>query len=971
MRSIRYAALLLSGVSALAVVSSAQAQTATPKGSAPAEVGEVVVTGSRVIQNGNNMPTPTTVVGMEDALRIRPSTVADALNDLPQFSGSRTPMANPNTGSTVQQGGGNTGANSLNLRNLGQLRTLVLYDGKRMPPTTATGLTDVDQIPQMLLQRVDVVTGGVSAVYGSDAISGVVNFITDRNFNGIRAKAQFGVNGKGDDRTVNYGMAVGKAFMDGRAHFEASYEYRKNDGIDARSSRDPNHETYSVQGSGTAAAPFFVTPYARVQNFTFGGLIRSGVLNGQTFKQNGVLSPFIHGTTTIPGSTTANEIGGDGIWYDTSLKAGLESQQAFARFDYDFTDTIHGYAAVSYNNKINTANVFWATLNNYTISATNAFLPAAYQAQLAAAKQTTFLFGKAFDNAPQQTRNSSTMKYLTSGLEGQFGKYKWELGYVHGEATLVPTLLHNTNNEKRAASVDAVRDPATGNIVCNATLSADPAVRQRFAGCVPLNPFGPTTDTQAALDYFTGPSHLDISTKVDDLTGSIAGPLFNTWAGPVQAAISGEWRKLSEGVKSTVPDGVLADCTGLRFNCIQGTRNAAGIVTPATATTLWSDTTAPRPVVSQTVTEGALEVDVPLLKDFILAQSLNVNGAVRYTNYSTKGNYTTWKLGVDWQISDELKARGTRSKDIRAPTLDDLFSPTSSNVGNGTTLDRLTGQNLTGVVNITKANPDLTAEVGNTISGGLVYRPNWAPGFSVSVDYFNIKVSNAILAILGTNVTAQNACVASLGTSAYCAGQIRPLPYTNTTPANNLTALVSTSVNLSEQRTHGADIEANYSTTFLDRPASIRLLTTYQPEILYVQPGLLTLNQAGAAFGNNGITAAPIWRLTGTVRFQPIENLTLEFQTRYRTKLHESGDPTLVFSCCEIAPANFTNLAATYAIKNDLGQTELSLSVTNLFDQYGPHASPFTNTNPGQQYGYVSYDDPLGRAFTFGIRFRH
>src|SRR4051812_4856131 len=128
MRSIKFAAALLSGVSTLAIVSSAHAQTARTA-TVPAEVGEVVVTGSRVIQNGNNMPTPVTVVGMEDALRIRPSTVADALNDLPQFSGSRTPLGNPNTGSTVQQGGGNTGANSLNLRNLGQLRTLVLYDG--------------------------------------------------------------------------------------------------------------------------------------------------------------------------------------------------------------------------------------------------------------------------------------------------------------------------------------------------------------------------------------------------------------------------------------------------------------------------------------------------------------------------------------------------------------------------------------------------------------------------------------------------------------------------------------------------------------------------------------------------------------------------------------------------------------------------------------------------------------------------
>ena len=966
MRSINFATALLCGASTLAIVSSANAQTAA-SGRAATAVEEVVVTGSRVIQNGNNMPTPVTVVGMEDALRIRPSTVADTLNDLPQFSGSRTPMGNPNTGSTVQQGGGNTGANSLNLRNLGQLRTLILYDGHRMPPTSATGVTDVDQIPQQLLQRVDVVTGGVSAVYGSDAISGVVNFITDRSFNGIKAKAQYGVNGLGDDKSVNYGFAAGRPIFGDHGHVEISYEYRKNDGIGARSARDPNHETYSVQGNGTPAAPFFVTPNGRVQTSTFGGLIRSGVLSGMTFKQEGVLSPFIHGTPTIPGNATANEIGGDGVYYDTSLKAGLESHQAFGRFDYDFTDTIHGFVEVAYNRKLNTANVFWQNLNQLTISATDAYLAPAYQAQLAAAKQPSFTFSKQMMDAPiQATSNISTMKYVNSGLEGDLGKLKWDLGYVHGEAELIPTLLHNTNNAKRAASLDAVRD-ASGNIVCNVTIT-NPTL---YPGCVPLNPFGPTSDSLAALNYFTSPSHLDVTTIVDDVTGSISGSPFSTWAGPVNAAVSGEWRKLSEGVTSTVPDGVLADCTGLRFNCVQGTKAATGIISPATATYLWSDRTAPRPVVSQTVSEGALEADVPLLKDVFLAQSFNLTGAVRYTNYSTKGAYWTWKVGVDWHVTDEVRLRGTRSRDIRAPTLDDLFSPTSITVGTGTAQDRLTGQTLTGLVTKSRPNPNLTAEVGNTWSGGLVYRPQWLSGFSLSVDYFNITVSNAIVAILAGNVTAANACNASLGTSAYCAGEERPLPYTNITPANNLTAIVNTTINLSEQHTEGADIEGNYTTSFLGRPAAIRLLTTYQPHILYVQPGLLTLDQAGAAFGNNGVTAAPIWRFTGTLRFQPIDNLTLDFQTRWRTSLHEAGDPTLVFSCCEIKPANFTNFAATYQIKNNFGTTELSLNVSNLFDQYGPHASPFTNLNPGQQYGYVAFDDPLGRAFTFGVRFRH
>ena len=181
-----------------------------------------------------------------------------------------------------------------------------------------------------------------------------------------------------------------------------------------------------------------------------------------------MLSPFVHGVTTVPGSTTSNEIGGDGVWYDTSLKASLKSHQVFGRFDYDLTDTTHFYFSTAYNHKVNTANVFWQNLNQVNISRTNAFLPTAIQA-LIPTTQPTFSFSKQMSDLPRQaTNNVSKMVYFNTGLEGEVGKYKWEVGFVHGQATLVPTLLYNTNNAKRAASLDAARD-AAGNIVCNVT----------------------------------------------------------------------------------------------------------------------------------------------------------------------------------------------------------------------------------------------------------------------------------------------------------------------------------------------------------------------------------------------------------------------------------------------------------------------------------------------------------------------
>ena len=194
----------------------------TPSGGVQAgateELQEVTITGSRVIRNGDDSPTPVTVLATEDMQAIQPATISDNLNNLPVFSGSRNQYGNPNPA------GGNGAANQLNLRNLGANRNLILYDGHRVPPTLTNGTVDADMIPQALIQRVDMVTGGVSAVYGSDAISGVINFITDRNYNGIKAHAQYGASEYKDDDTTNFGVAFGTR-LGAQGHLEGSYEY--------------------------------------------------------------------------------------------------------------------------------------------------------------------------------------------------------------------------------------------------------------------------------------------------------------------------------------------------------------------------------------------------------------------------------------------------------------------------------------------------------------------------------------------------------------------------------------------------------------------------------------------------------------------------------------------------------------------------------------------------------------------------
>jgi outer membrane receptor protein involved in Fe transport len=913
------------------------------------ELTEVVVTGSRVIKNGDASPTPVTVVAADDVLRVRPTTIAEALNTLPTFSGSRGQLSNPNSGTASQMGGGNSAGNYLNLRNMGPVRTLVLFDGHRVPPTNVTGVVDVDMIPQQLLQRVDVVTGGASAVYGSDAVTGVVNFITDRNFNGVKAHAQYGQTQRHDDLSYNAGIAAGTDVFGGRGHIEGSYEYRNDQGIDARSSRDPDHKVWSVQGQGSAAVPYYLTPYARVNNQTFGGLITSGVLNGQTFNQNGVLSAFSHGTAS---GTAGIEIGGDGIWYDTTLKSPLRSNQLFGRFDYAVTDTIHAYAELAGNDKRNSVYTTWDNLNNVVISASDAYLPQVYRNQLAAANQASFTFRKSMMDVPRnQTTADERQLFVNAGLEGKFGNdYRWELGLVHSTARLQQTNT-NINNGRLAAALDAVT--SNGQVVCNVTVS-NPGL---YPGCVPLNPFGPTMDDPAAVGYYTNNTLFTAHTRMDDLSGSVSGAPFSTWSGPVNMALSAEWRKLTYSAASNALPTDLLSCTGLRFNC-------------GATTATWNSTVAGRSEVEQSVKEGAFEFDLPLLKDQLLARALNLNGAARYTSYSTSGNYTTWKVGLDWQIIDAIRLRGTRSRDIRAPTLDDLYSPTSVTVGGFT--DLLTNQAPTNVTQIAGGNPNLTAEQGNTWTGGVVFKPTRWADFSMAVDYFDIKVTNAILQLLPINATYQRTCNQSLGTSPYCQLYVRPFPYTDTSPANTVTTVYTKQINIAEQDTNGVDFEVNYATHMLGRPASLRLLTTYQPNIQYIQPGIVTLNQGGAAFGTNGVTAAPVWRSTLFLRFSPIENFTVDLETRWRTSLRLSGDPTHVISTGRVPPASFTDLSLAYQLRSRWWkESELFLTVTNLFDKTAPPAAFYGGqTIPGQQTAFVLYDDPLGRAFTAGVRVR-
>ena len=942
--------ILLASTAVLAFSSVASAQqAATDQPAAGGEqLQEIVVTGSRVITNNSNSPTPIMGIGTDQLKTADPGPLANSINLLPVFSGSRGLTSNPGIGATGVQGG-NGVADVLNLRNLGAVRTLVLFDGQRVPPTLFNGVVDVDMIPQELIERVDVVTGGVSAVYGSDAVSGVVNFVTNKRFDGVSVHAQYGISQRSDDKAPNFGVAAGTGLFGDRGHIEGSYEYRDQTGIAYRSDR-PWENLWSIEGAGTAANPYHLVSGVHLAGYPFGGLITKGVLAGQNFASDGVLSAFQAGAPT---GSACCQVGGAGGYEDASLKAPLRSHQLYGRMDYDFTDHLRGHLVGAANLKTNQVYGVYTQLSNVTLSANNAFLPAAYQQQLSAAGQATFPLSKLMNDAP---RNRGIIRsdqyYFNAGLEGDIGTYHWAGSYNHGLTDMDTKAVGDLNQQHLAAALDAVVDPATGKTVCAASLT-NPAA---YSNCSPLNVFGPTAASSAAINYILGNVEFRSYTRMDDVDGQITGSPFATWAGPVSVALSAEWRRMSYNADSDGTPSGYADCTGLRYNCTSNT------------TTVWQQTFPSSGIVSQTVSEGAVEFDAPLVKDLPLVKSLNVNGAARYTSYNTSGNYVTWKVGLDWHVTDEFRIRATESRDIRAPTLYDLFQPAS--VVPGTFPDVLTGLSPY-VPSINIGNSHLKAEISKTTTAGFVWQPDWLPGSSLSLDGYHTTINDAIVTVQGFNPAYQQVCYASGGTSSYCSLQSRPNGFTDTSAANAVTAWYIQPANIAQIETYGADLEANYETRVLNRPLAVRLLASYQPHILYRQPNTPTIDQGDAAWGQNGLTAAPSVQLTAFLGYALTTDLTANLTEHWRNGLKESGVPGQVWINNHVASFGTTDVTLTYDLEKRLGigDSQIFLTVQNLLDKNPPPSAYYgSGTSAGYYYEFV--DDPVGRYFTLGVRLK-
>ncbi|MDB5461479.1 MAG: TonB-denpendent receptor [Caulobacteraceae bacterium] len=943
-------AALCGGVSLLAVGSAAHAQQAAapnaPAAQPSSTIDMVVVTGSRIVRNGYAAPTPVTVAPAAQLEAITPTDISDALVKLPVFNGS------------VLQGAGSNGSgvsgNYLNLRSFGINRTLILMDGLRVAPTNFNGQVDANAIPQMLIQRVDVVTGGASAVYGSDAVTGVVNFVMDTHFQGLKAVAQSGISSRGDSASARYGVAGGTALFGGKAHVVGSFEHFQEGGL--------IHEqrSYGVQrpvyvGSGTAASPYTLLNYPTIPRTAAGGYVLSGPFAGQQFLSNGQLGAYTPGAATASANVSA---GGDGSYYNRlPLYSPQASNQGYGRFEYEFTDDITGFVQLTGTETHNSVRASNWPPQTLAIYSGNAYLPASAQSLLTATNTASFNLSSfprdlELDSVQNQLSDNTS---VTAGLTGKFSGYKWAASYSHGQSIFRQSLTNNINVPNFLAALDAVKDPS-GNTVCRVTIT-NPGL---YPGCAPIDMFGAGNESAAAKAFIYQTTQFQVMNTMDDFVASLSGSPFQDWAGPVSIALNAEYR--TQGLKETTNANPLAapSTTGIRFGTAPGSIYAYATVAGTNA--------------SNNVKEVSAETVVPLLSEQPWAKSLDISGAVRYTDYSSSGGATTWKIGLDYRPVSDLRFRATESQDIRAPTLFDLNAGQSTIVQNLN--DPHTGVNRV-VTIITLGNPKLVPEVARTTTAGVVYSPSWLPRFRMSVDYYDISINNAITLLAGNNAAVLSECEQTGGTSPICSLIVRPLPYSNTSAANFPTTVYQKSLNIAKNQTHGVDVEASYNVVLADVQKSLtgdlnfRVLYSYQP-VLYTQnfPGAPVTNLAGAA-SQAGLAGLATDRVTfmlgyGAGPFQ------LDWQTRYSGPEKRSGVPGQIFANPPLPSYSTSDLNLGYRLKLEGHVVNLFFNVQNVFDAK-PRLSPnLTYAGiPGFGNPVDTGDDGIGRYFTAGLRFRY
>jgi outer membrane receptor protein involved in Fe transport len=942
----------------------------------------IVVTGTRVVRDGFQSPTPLTVLTRADIENTSPSNnIADFVNQLPQLAGSTKPA-----NSRLNISNGSAGINALNLRNLGEGRVLVLVDGRRSVGSTIYGWVDINNIPQSLVERVDIVTGGASSAYGSDAVTGVVNFILNKKLEGLRLQADVGVTDEGDGFNYSGSIAGGTSFAGGRGHAIFNAEIAHQDGIFTVDPEDRpwNHLGYLAVANpaytATNGLPQNITLYgAGVANQTPGGLINTSgsPLRGLYFGQGGSVNQFQYGTFNSPAlggaAVPSRTQGGDYMLNDSGRRIGIAPEDdrwgVFGRVSFEVSDGVEVFALASYNHQ----EVFFnagpnlASFSADTTGCTTVPVPITCNAfalqTLGAARLTgvnSFAITSTNADLPFRALNNvrSVQRYVT-GAEGTFEAMgrpaRWDIFAQYGRSDVREQArnIQNTNRFLNAstaafAPVGNPRGYAVGSIQCK--INVDGVTTNDDPNCVPYNRFGIGVNNAAAIAYVLGDPYRDQTLEQTVFGANLSLTPFATWAGDVSIAVGGEYRE--EKIRGSVPPEFqpTITATGSTINTW-----SVGNYLPFTG--------------KYNVKEAYAETVVPL------GFGLVFNGAARATDYSNSGYVTTWKAGATWQPIDDIRFRVTRSRDIRAPNLNELYQAGTANsdsVRNPKyTLDGLNGPQFYSYSGLTTGNTALVPEKADSWNAGVVVAPRFLPGFTASVDYFRIELKDAI-----DSQTAQeifNRCAE--GRQEYC-DAITVDPTRLTQPGNYPYYLIKTRpFNFVKKLVRGIDFDAAYRL-----PIGANTLTLKGTATRYLEnlsdagvPGALIFNTVGA---NGGQASTPTWIFRGNVAFETpsfIATVTGRGVSagKYLANAIEctSGCPTSTsaqptYDSNHVKGTFYVDLNLTQKVMFGANEAQLFFNVTNVFD-----ATPLLLPETGLAAN-STFSDVLGRQFRTGVRIK-
>ena len=884
--------------------------------SAPAD--QIVVTGSR-LPAGVKAPTPLTVLGSQAIENRNPATIGEVLQQIPSFG----PMDSPNTAGVNSRGGGQINPD---LRGLGATRTLVLINGRRHVPTSSTGSVDIKVVPTLLVDRVEVVTGGASAAYGSDAVSGVVDIVLKSNLKGFRATASAGISGENDGEEHRLSLAAGTAFADGRGHLMAGVDYVKIGEIGTQLTRDWGRRDVGLITNAAFATNglpnFIISPNVHSAITTPGGLIVSGPLKGIAFGPGGTTYNYALGQ--VFGSTM---IGGDGINQNENLLALLgtpiESVNGLVSAKFDVTPDVQLFAELSGGfSETGGASQESRDRGNLVIRRDNAFLPASVRALMVANNLQTITIGRVSNDVGKIKLDRDNTTYeAVAGVTAHFGSWTADAYAQYGKN--IYDLEFGPNNRKQleyANAVDAVVDTATGQIIC----------RSRAAGCIPVNVFG---DGSLSLNpYVNGSAIFRLVTTQSVAAANLRGEPFSTWAGPVALAAGAEARRdHAVGTSDSISQRVNAN--GSVGGWILGNQ------LPEVGTIK--------------VFEAYAEAQAPL------AKGLNVNGAVRLTHYSLSGTVYPWKVGGSYEPISGLRFRATRSRDIRAPNIAELFENGGSS--NTNVFDPVLNRSVQ-IREISAGNPNLKPEKADTLTAGATFQPSFLKGLTASIDYYDIKIRDAI-ATLGAPTLAQG-CFA--GNTLYC----QSITFN---PDGSIAFITNTRLNLAQAATRGVDFELNYSRPHvLGGNLTAKLLATRVLKLTATTPAGVQ-DRLGQVSNFNRTGGVPKW--TGDAFLDYDRGPThLGMQARFvgpgvfGTILHEGTGANSVND--NSVPA-FLYLNGSASYRFALGgnrSVELFTAVNNILDKDPPMIPSGAAGGINESSTNGQFYDVVGRFFRFGAR---